>query len=122
MRLATIHAMSSHPDVVACGTLGAALVSRTAYFWGIDASHLLRYLHPNHGESGRKPEENPLVGRHRTPRVFFPMKLSLSFASSPLPLPATCSDDKSVCIWDVSAISVALRVSKAKRLKEAKAA
>ena len=34
-----------------------------------------------------------------------------------LDFPVTASDDKSICMWDVSAVSVGLRVLKAKRLQ-----
>mmetsp|Transcript_17271 Transcript_17271/g.43637 ORF Transcript_17271/g.43637 Transcript_17271/m.43637 type:complete len:345 (+) Transcript_17271:85-1119(+) len=42
------------------------------------------------------------------------------FANGPRLSVATASDDKSVCVWDVSAVSVAMKVLKAKRAKEGK--
>uniref|UniRef100_A0A7S1DJ60 Anaphase-promoting complex subunit 4 WD40 domain-containing protein n=2 Tax=Hemiselmis andersenii TaxID=464988 RepID=A0A7S1DJ60_HEMAN len=42
------------------------------------------------------------------------------FANGPRLTVATASDDKSVCLWDLSPVSVALKVLKAKRAKEGK--
>ena len=45
----------------------------------------------------------------------------LSFmAAGPRLTVATCSDDKTVCLWDVSAITVTIKVQLAKALKAAK--